>query len=51
MASSVRAFPPEAIAVIDAQDLGLAALAAGLLALRDRPGSPARKPGTMSEAR
>jgi ADP-ribosylglycohydrolase len=35
-------FPPEAIAVIDAQDLGLAALAAELLALRDRPGSPAR---------
>ena len=35
-------FPPEAIAAIDAQDLGLAALAAGLLALRDRPGSPAR---------
>ena len=44
-------FPPEATAVIDAQDLGLAALAAALLALRDRPGSPARKPGTMSEAR
>jgi ADP-ribosylglycohydrolase len=35
-------FPPEAIAVIDAQDLGLAALAAELLALRDQPGSPAR---------
>jgi len=40
-------FPPEAIAVIDAQGLGLAALAGELLALRDllargdRPGSPA----------
>jgi ADP-ribosylglycohydrolase len=30
-------FPPEAIAVIDAQGLGLAALAGELLALRDRP--------------
>jgi ADP-ribosylglycohydrolase len=37
-----NSFPPEAIAVIDAQDLGLAALAAELLALRVRPGSPAR---------
>ena len=32
-------------------DMVRAALAAALLALRDRPGSPARKPGTMSEAR
>jgi ADP-ribosylglycohydrolase len=31
-------FPPEAIAVIDAQGLGLAALAGELLALRGRPG-------------
>jgi len=38
----VGSFPPEAIAVIDAQDLGLAALAAELLALRDRPGSQSR---------
>ena len=35
-------FPPEAIAVIDAQGLGLAALAGGLLALRDRPGRQGR---------
>ena len=35
-------FPPEAIAVIDAQGLGLAALAGDLLALRGRPGSEAR---------
>jgi len=35
-------FPAEAIAVIDAQGLGLAALAGELLALRDRPGSQAR---------
>jgi ADP-ribosylglycohydrolase len=35
-------FPPEAIAVIDAQGLGLAALAGELLALRGRPGSQAR---------
>jgi ADP-ribosylglycohydrolase len=35
-------FPPDAIAVIDAQGLGLAALAAELLALRGRPGSQAR---------
>jgi ADP-ribosylglycohydrolase len=35
-------FPPEAIAVIDAQGLGLAALAGDLLALRGRPGSKAR---------
>lgn len=34
-------FPPEAIAVIDAQGLGLAALARELLALRDRCGSEA----------
>jgi ADP-ribosylglycohydrolase len=34
-------FPPEAIAVIDAQGLGLAALAGELLALRDRGGSEA----------
>jgi ADP-ribosylglycohydrolase len=34
-------FPPEAIAVIDAQGLGLAALAGELLALRDRCGSEA----------
>jgi ADP-ribosylglycohydrolase len=36
------AFPPEAVAVIDAQGLGLAALAGDLLALRGRPGSRAR---------
>jgi ADP-ribosylglycohydrolase len=35
-------FPREAIAVIDAQGLGLAALAGELLALRGRPGSRAR---------
>jgi len=35
-------FPPEAIAVIDAQGLGLAALADDLLALRDRSGDAAR---------
>ena len=35
-------FPPEAIAVIDAQGLGLAALAGELLALRDRPGRQVR---------
>jgi ADP-ribosylglycohydrolase len=35
-------FPPEAIAVIDAQGLGLAALAGDLLALRDRPGRQVR---------
>jgi ADP-ribosylglycohydrolase len=35
-------FPPEAIAVIDAHGLGLAALAGDLLALRHRPGSQAR---------
>ncbi len=35
-------FPPEAIAVIDAQGLGFAALAGELLVLRDRPGSRAR---------
>jgi ADP-ribosylglycohydrolase len=34
-------FPPEAIAAIDAQGLGLAALAGELLALRDRCGSEA----------
>ncbi|HEY3651609.1 MAG TPA: ADP-ribosylglycohydrolase family protein [Streptosporangiaceae bacterium] len=34
-------FPPEAIAAIDAQGLGLAALASELLALRDRCGSEA----------
>ena len=34
-------FPPEAIAAIDAQGLGLAALAGDLLALRDRCGSEA----------
>ena len=34
-------FPPDAIAVIDAQGLGLAALAGELLALRGRPGSQA----------
>jgi ADP-ribosylglycohydrolase len=33
------AFPPEAIAVVDAQGLGLAALADALLALRDTAGS------------
>ena len=38
----VGSFPPEAIAVIDAQGLGLAALAGELLALRGRPGSQAR---------
>ena len=35
-------FPPEAIAAIDAQGLGLAALAGELLALRDTCGSEAR---------
>ena len=35
-------FPPEAIAVIDAQGLGLAALAGELLALRGRPGRQVR---------
>ena len=44
-------FPPDAIAVIDAQGLGLAALAGELLALRGRPVSQAREPGTMSQAR
>jgi ADP-ribosylglycohydrolase len=34
----IGAFPPAAVAVIDAQDLGLAALADDLLALRGRPG-------------
>ena len=34
-------FPPEAVAVIDAQRLGLAALAGDLLALRDRHGNEA----------
>jgi ADP-ribosylglycohydrolase len=34
-------FPPEAVAVIDAQDLGLAALAGELLALRGRSGNGA----------
>ncbi len=34
-------FPPEAIAAIDAQGLGLAALAGDLLALRDRHGNEA----------
>lgn len=33
----IEAFPPEAIAVIDAQDLGLASLADDLLALRSGP--------------
>jgi ADP-ribosylglycohydrolase len=33
----VEAFPPEALAVIDAQDLGLTALADDLYALRSRP--------------
>ena len=41
----VGSFPPEAIAVIDAQSLGLAALAGELLALRDRPGSRDRPGG------
>ena len=36
------AFPPEAIAAIDAQGLGLAALAGELLALRDRHRNEAR---------
>jgi ADP-ribosylglycohydrolase len=36
------AFPPEAVAVIDAHDLGLAALAGDLLALRGRPGGKTR---------
>ena len=35
-------FPPDAIAVIDAQGLGLAALAGELLVLRGRPGSQER---------
>ena len=38
----VGSFPTEAIAVIDAQDLGLPELADDLLALRERPGSEAR---------
>jgi ADP-ribosylglycohydrolase len=37
----VGSFPPEAIAAIDAQGLGLAALAGELLALRDRHGNEA----------
>ena len=37
----VGSFPPGAIAAIDAQGLGLAALAGELLALRDRPGNEA----------
>ena len=40
-------FPPEAIAVIDARGLGLAALAGELLALRDRPGRRDR-PGSQA---
>ena len=44
-------FPPEAIAVIDAQGLGLAALAGELLALRRQPGARHDEPGTMSQAR
>ena len=40
-------FPPEAVAVIDAQGLGLAALAGELLALRDRPGRRDR-PGSQA---
>jgi ADP-ribosylglycohydrolase len=36
----VTAFPPDAIAVIDAHGLGLAALADDLCALRARPGHP-----------
>jgi ADP-ribosylglycohydrolase len=35
--AGVEAFPPEALAVIDAQDLGLTALADDLYALRSRP--------------
>ena len=38
----VGSFPPGAVAVIDAQGLGLAALAGELLALRDRPGRQVR---------
>ena len=38
----IGAFPPEAVAVIDAQDLGLAALAGDLVALRGRPGGETR---------
>ncbi len=38
----VGSFPPEAIAVIDAQNLGLSNLADDLYALRGRPGSGAR---------
>jgi ADP-ribosylglycohydrolase len=37
----VGSFPPEAIAAIDAQGLGLAALVGELLALRDRHGNEA----------
>jgi ADP-ribosylglycohydrolase len=38
----VGSFPPEAVAAIDAQGLGLAALVGELLALRDRSGNEAR---------
>jgi ADP-ribosylglycohydrolase len=40
----VTAFPPDAIAVIDAHGLGLAALADDLCALRARPGHPPEGP-------
>src|SRR5262249_9777552 len=36
----LAAFPPEAVAVIDAQDLGRAALAGDLLALRSASAAP-----------
>jgi ADP-ribosylglycohydrolase len=39
----VTAFPPAAIAVIDAQDTDLAALADDLYALRARPAAPPRE--------
>jgi ADP-ribosylglycohydrolase len=40
--AGVKAFPPGAIAVIDAHGLGLSGLTDDLLALRERPGSEAR---------
>jgi ADP-ribosylglycohydrolase len=40
----VAAFPPEAVAVIDAHGLGLAGLADDLYALRTRPGGPPAVP-------
>jgi ADP-ribosylglycohydrolase len=40
----VAAFPPEAVAVVDAHGLGLAGLADDLYALRTRPGDPPDAP-------